>query len=92
METRQIHLSLLIVVLALTAQLSFISPSIQAQNTKAHMTMKSRMLRTNSVPGIQGYQCNRRCNNIYESCLQSGKNPKACRVQLRNCLSRCPPR
>ena len=75
-----------ILVLALTAQLSFISPSAGAQNTNSSTTMMQ-----NDNMGIPyNRACRRRCDNSYRRCVRSGKNRNACRKQLRNCLRRCP--
>lgn len=75
-----------ILVLALTAQLSFISPSAGAQCSNSSTTMTQ-----NENVGIpHNPACRRRCAESYRRCLRSDKNPTACRKQYRNCLRRCP--
>ena len=89
MKNRKTRLSLLIVVLALTAQLSLISPSIQAQNANSPTASDTGMQNENR-PGIPTSGCSRRCWTNYRRCLRSNTNPKACRARLRVCLRRCP--
>lgn len=75
-----------ILVLALTAQLSFISPSATAQNSNSSTTMTQ-----NHNMGIPyNRACSRRCSRSYRACLRSSRNATACRKQYRNCLRRCP--
>ncbi|MEO8435881.1 MAG: hypothetical protein ABI596_13355 [Pyrinomonadaceae bacterium] len=86
MKSKRTTIQFCILVLALTAQLSFISPSTGAQNSNSSTTMMQ-----NDNVGIPHNQaCRRRCANSYRRCLRSGKNPNACRKQYRNCLRRCP--
>ena len=85
MKSKRTTIQFCILVLALTAQLSFISPSATAQNTNSSTTMQ------NDNTGIPyNRACRRRCDNSYRRCIRSGKNRTACRKQLRNCLRRCP--
>jgi hypothetical protein len=74
-----------IVVLALTAQLSFLTPAGRAQNTNSSTTMQNENM---GIP--YNRSCQRRCTNSYRRCLRSSKNPTACRKQYRNCLRHCP--
>ncbi|HEX8919885.1 MAG TPA: hypothetical protein VF766_00315 [Pyrinomonadaceae bacterium] len=80
MKNKKARLYLLVVVLALTAQLSIITPSVQAQNSS-----DTGMMQTNR----SDRWCGRRCNTNYRRCVRSRRNPRACRAQLRNCLRRC---
>lgn len=87
MKSKRTTFLFFIVVLALTAQLSFISPLAGAQNTNSSTTMEQN---TNSSTTMQtDNRCRRRCANSYRRCLRSGKNRTACRKQYRNCLRRC---
>jgi hypothetical protein len=88
MKNRKTRLSLLIVALALTAQLSFISPSIQARNANLSTTSDTMMQRNDQ--GIPASRCSRRCGMAYRRCLRSGRNARACRMMYRKCLRRCP--
>lgn len=74
-----------VVVLTLTAQLSFISPVGSAQNSNSSTTMQNENM---GIPYNQ--PCRRRCVKSYRRCLRSSKNPTACRKQYRNCLRHCP--
>ncbi|MGA9995579.1 MAG: hypothetical protein WBP93_09200 [Pyrinomonadaceae bacterium] len=86
MKSKRRFLSLLIVALALTAQLTFLSSLTQArQNANSSTTMAQ----DNRVE-IPGGNCRRRCARAYRFCLRSGKNTMACRRHYRNCLRRCP--
>ncbi|HEY0077161.1 MAG TPA: hypothetical protein VGB73_00835 [Pyrinomonadaceae bacterium] len=93
MKSRKTRRSGLIVALALAAQLLFVS-TLQAgfvQNTNSTTTTTTTTTtQTNENVGIPGSACRRRCNVAYRRCVRSGKNPTACRRQLRNCLRRCP--
>ena len=82
---RRLTILFFVAVLALTAQLSFISPVGSAQNTNSSTTMQNDNM---GIPYNQ--KCRRRCTNSYRRCLRSGKNAVACRKQYRNCLRRCP--
>jgi hypothetical protein len=95
MKNKEMRLSLLIVALALTAQLSFVSPSIQAQNANSSTTNESMMQNNNNNgPGIPGSPCRRRCTMTYRKCLRAADgNPgrrRACAVRFRNCTRHCP--
>lgn len=74
-----------VVVVALTAQLSFISRVGRAQNTNSSTTMQNENI---GIPYNQ--KCRRRCANSYRRCLRSGTNAVACRKRYRNCLRHCP--
>lgn len=74
-----------VVVLTLTAQLSFISPIGSAQNSNSSTTMQNENM---GIP--YNRTCQRRCVKTYRRCLRSGKNAVACRKQYRNCLRHCP--
>ena len=79
------HITLFfIVVLAVTAQLSFLSPVGRAQNTNSSTTMQNDNM---GIPYNQ--KCRRRCAESYRRCLRSSQNPTACRKQYRNCLRHC---
>jgi hypothetical protein len=87
MKNRKVRLSLLVVVLALTAQLSLISPSTLAQNANSS-TMSEGMMQSDRS-GRSSRWCNRRCTMSYRRCLRSGGNARACRMRYRVCLRRC---
>jgi hypothetical protein len=78
--------SLLIMVLALTVQLSFVVPSAQAQNANSS---------TPTMTGInpRGPNCLRRCRNEYRRCLVWARgNPgrrRSCALSYRKCLRQC---
>ena len=86
MKNRHTRLSLLIVVLAVTAQLSIFSTPAQAQglNFQPAAVAHTQM----GIP--YNRRCRRRCERAYRWCVRSGKNVRSCRVRLRNCLRRCP--
>ncbi|MDT4969571.1 MAG: hypothetical protein QOJ64_4308 [Acidobacteriota bacterium] len=89
MKNRKARLSLLVVVLAMTAQLSLISPSIRAQNANSSTTADTGTQNDNG-PSIPTSPCRRKCFISYRQCLRSKVNLKTCRVRLRVCLRRCP--
>jgi hypothetical protein len=84
MKRKHTSIMFFIAILALTAQLSFISPTASAQNTNSSTTMQNGNM---GIPYNRG--CRRRCDKAYRRCLRSSKNPRACRVHYRNCLRRC---
>jgi len=88
MKSKHTTIMFFIVVLALTAQLSFTFPLASGQNTNSSTTMAPVMQNRNmGIP--YNRSCRRRCDNSYRRCLRSGKNRNACRRHLRNCLRRC---
>ena len=80
------NFSFFILVLALTAQLSLVAPSVQAQNSNSSATM---MESTPMQAAMPAGRCKRRCNASYRVCLRRGGYPRACRSRYRNCLRRC---
>jgi hypothetical protein len=89
MKSRHTRLSFLIVVLALTAQLSFITPTVRANNTNTSTTMQEDMGRQDDRGSRSSWRCRRRCNAAYRQCVGTNRNSMACRRRLRNCLRRC---
>ena len=90
MISKRTGLAMLVLALALTAQLSFISPSARSQTSNSSMTMQNSNSSMMSQVGIPSSRCRRRCAVNYRRCLRNNKNPRACRVHYRNCLRRCP--
>jgi hypothetical protein len=93
MKSRYAQLSLLTVVLALAAQLFFISPTTHAsQNTNSSTTTTTTTttMTQNGNVGIPSSACRRRCNRNYRRCIRGWANSRRCRIQLRNCLRQCP--
>jgi len=92
MRNTRTGLAMLVLALALTAQLSFVSSSTLAQNSNSSTTemQNSNSSMMQSTPGIPSSRCRRRCATSYRRCLRSSKNARACRVHYRNCLRRCP--
>ena len=86
MKNKRIRFSLMIAVLALTAQLAFVTPSAQAQNSNSSEMMEQ----TN--PG-RGGRCQRRCRVAYNRCLRNSYgNPgrrRACARRYRWCVRNC---
>lgn len=89
MKNTRIRFSLLIAVLALTAQLSFVNAPVQAQNANSSQTMESTAPQTRPMPNL----CQRRCRATYSRCLRMADgNPgrrRACLVRYRNCVRHC---
>lgn len=87
MKSKHLRFSLLLVVLALTAQLSLATPSLRVgQNANSSTTMGEA---TRPMPR----PCQRRCRVSYGMCLRRADgNPgrrRACMMRYRNCLRHC---
>ena len=95
---KQTSLSLFVVVLALTAQLSFATPTVTAQNPKSDKSMKKSVGRhVDNRYGDNRHgnsrRCDRSCRRTYRNCLNwagaNGGRRRSCDVRYRNCLRRC---
>ena len=82
MKTRRTRFSFLILALALTAQLSLVSPPVQAESA-SH--------RTTATATLRGRRCRARCIRQYRLCTRGIVPPRVarCRERLRRCLRRC---
>jgi hypothetical protein len=90
MRNTRTGLAMLVLALALTAQLSFVSSSTLAQNSNSSTTEMQNSNSSMMMSTPRSSRCRRRCAVSYRSCLRSSKNARACRVRYRNCLRRCP--
>lgn len=95
---KQTSFSLFVIILALTAQLSFATPTVKAQNPKSDKAMKKSVGRhADSRHNDNRYgdrsRCERSCRHTYRSCLNwagsNGGRRRSCDVRYRNCLRRC---
>ncbi len=93
MRLKRTRLSLFVVMLMFSAQLSS-APPAAARNTgspaNAAQANHGQHGQHDQRVGIPDSRCRRRCTNTYRQCLKRGKKRKACAVQLRNCQGRCP--
>ena len=87
MKRSYMGVSLLIVVLALVAQLSLFFPAAQAdQNMYSSNTPNP----TTNTSTKQGTTCRQKCGFSYRKCHDfAGVMSNVCLVRYRNCLSKC---
>ncbi|HEU4595696.1 MAG TPA: hypothetical protein VFS10_11195 [Pyrinomonadaceae bacterium] len=98
MKFKRTRLSLFVIMLMLSAQLSAAPPTARAaRNTdtpktaaQANHGQHGQHDQHDQHMGIPDSRCRRRCSNTYRQCIRRGKNRKACARQLRNCQRRCP--
>lgn len=95
MKFKRTRLSLFVIMLMLSAQLSAAPPTARAaRNTDTPKTVgqtnHDQHGQHGQHMGIPDSRCRRRCTSEYRRCIRRGKNRKACARQLRNCQRRCP--
>lgn len=92
MKNKRIHSALLVMVLALTAQLSFAAPTGLTEQSLFYTTATAiRATPASTQRQQRSWRCRRRCNQEYRLCQRgvAGPNIARCRQRLRRCLRRC---
>ena len=80
-------LSLLIVAVAIAAQLSLFFPAAQAGQ---NMYASNIPTPAANVTTRRGNPCRKRCATNYRTCINfAGASTRACKVRYRNCLKKC---
>lgn len=90
MKSTRVRFSLLIVALALSTQLSYVSASPLAGQNANSSTTVTTTTRTTTYNRRRS-RCTQNCNRAYRLCTRGIAPPHVarCRERLRRCLRRC---